>query len=230
MVFACKMAVFQGRRLVLDAVSGPAALSVGDDHLPYLVGESLSALRGDIPDGEETYQDGKIHNLGRAAAALDGLVLRAGETFSFWRQIGRTTRDRGYVEGRMVQEGCLIPAVGGGLCQLSTALYGAALAAGCDILERHPHSVVVPGSTAALTGHDATVAWNYVDLRFKSARPLTLTVSLEEGRLAVRFWAGDRARVRLAGPVHAATDGAERAIRSCDTCNQTACFRHEGRR
>ncbi len=102
-------------------------------------------------------------------------MIPVGQVFSFWRQVGRASRRRGFVTGRMLKEGCLVPAVGGGLCQLSNALYDAALQSGCEIVERHAHSRVVAGSAAA-AGRDATVAWNYVDLRFRTSAPLRMEV------------------------------------------------------
>ena len=77
---------------------------------------------------------------------------------------------RGFVKGRELREGCIIPNVGGGLCQVSNALYDAALQAGHEIVERHAHTQVIAGSLAE-QGRDATVFWNYVDLRFRSERP-----------------------------------------------------------
>ena len=71
------------------------------------------------------------------------------------------------------------------LPEAANALYDAALKAGCEIVERHGHSRIVPGS-AAVTGRDATIAWNYVDLRFKSAQTLMLRVQLERDALAAR--------------------------------------------
>ena len=93
--------------------------------------------------------------------------MPAHAVFSFWKQVGRTNRLKGYVAGRELREGCLIPSIGGGLCQLSNALYDAALQAGFEIVERHAHSQVIPGSLAE-AGANATVFWNYVDLRFRS--------------------------------------------------------------
>jgi vancomycin resistance protein YoaR len=102
---------------------------------------------------------GKVQNLRIAAAAIDGLVVQPGETFSFWRAAGRATRARGYVIGRELRQGCMIPTVGGGLCQLTNALSRVAHQAGLEIVERHSHShqpegFFIDGAT------DATVFWN----------------------------------------------------------------------
>src|SRR5205814_4627950 len=94
---------------------------------------------------EHALTAGKIHNLRLALRAIDGVEVKPGEVFSFWKQVGRTTRRRGFVEGRELREGCLVRSVGGGLCQLSNGLYEAALDAGLEIIERHAHSRIVPG-------------------------------------------------------------------------------------
>jgi len=62
--------------------------------------------------------------------------------------VGARRALRGFVAGRELREGCVIPSLGGGLCQLSNALYDAALKAGVEIVERHAHSQVIPASLA----------------------------------------------------------------------------------
>ena len=161
----------------------------------------------------------------RALRDLHRLHLPAGEVFSFWRQIGRATRRRGYETGRMLQQGCLVPAIGGGLCQLSNALYDAALQSGCEIVERHAHSRIVPGSRAA-EGRDATVAWNYIDLRFRARRPLLIEAKLEREALVLRFF-GQVGSPMRAGATPAPVSHARPEARSCATCADTACHRHE---
>jgi len=186
-VFAGKAALLQLRRGVQDL--GGRQRRLARDGRPSsadAVASSRTPLWSDTRPAELGHQLGKVHNLQRAVRMLDGTVIPAGETFSFWRQVGRASRARGFVGGRMLQQGCMVPAIGGGLCQLSNALYDAALQAGCVIVERHAHSRVVPGS-AAMNGRDATVAWNYVDLRFRPVQALQLSVRLTADELVVRL-------------------------------------------
>ena len=91
---------------------------------------------------------GKVHNLRLAVKKLDGLEISGGEVFSFWKNVGQASRLKGFVVGRELREGCIIPNVGGGLCQISNALYDAALKANFEIVERHAHSQIVEGSLA----------------------------------------------------------------------------------
>jgi len=187
-LFAAKMAVFQVRRGLVDLVAAPPRLERAVVDFPETVAEARSPLVSPDYSGRPEHQAGKIANLRVACAALDGLRLAPGAVFSFWRHVGRPTRARGYVEGRMLQGGSLSPAVGGGLCQLSTALYEVALQASLTILERHAHSRIVPGPNAARAGRDATVAWNYVDLRFASPdRALRLGAVVTADDLVVSF-------------------------------------------
>jgi vancomycin resistance protein YoaR len=132
-----------------------------------------------------------VQNLRVAAARLDGKVIAAGESFSFWRLVGPPRRRRNFTVGRELREGCMVATIGGGLCQLSNALHLAALDAGFEIVERHPHTRAVPGSIAA-AGRDAAVFWNYKDLRFRSAQPFVVDAGLTDTQLIVRL--------RAAGP------------------------------
>jgi hypothetical protein len=228
-VFAAKAAGLRLKRALQDIANGPPRLRRGEaDGFTAPAGAATSALWSDESLAERRFQIGKVENLRIACRALDGLVIPAGQTFSVWRQLGPPIRARGYVEGRMLREGCVIPAVGGGLCQLSNALYQAALAAGCRILERHPHSRLVPGSAAAF-GRDATVAWNYVDLRFAPDRDLRLTARLSRSELRIELTARDALAPTPAAPVE--PPPLERgSAESCGACGESGCFRHQAER
>ena len=165
---------------------------------------------------------GKVHNLRIALRAIDGIEVPAGEIFSFWKQVGRPSRARGFVAGRELREGCLIASPGGGLCQLSNALYEAALRAGFEIVERHAHSRVVPGSRAAL-GRDATVFWNYVDLRLRATQAFRIEARLTSEALVVTFRAaapGAGAPLAPSGAVDIAS------AHDCVSCGESACRRN----
>ena len=225
MVFRAKVMVHRTRRLVADLVSGPRRWGKSDRCRDWTaLAEHRTRLYCDERPEESSYELGKIQNLRRATALLDRVVIPAGEVFSFWKQIGLASRRRGFATGRMLQQGCLVPSTGGGLCQLSNALCSAALDAGCEIVERHAHSRIVAGSASA-SGQDATVAWNYVDLRFRSTTPMQIEARLSRDDLIIGLRGPAAARspavVRDNGP-------APRAVaRSCATCGETGCFRHE---
>jgi vancomycin resistance protein VanW len=163
-------------RLRRAALPADAILLAADEHRLY----TLTDPR------ERALEMGKVQNLRIATAAVDGLVLEPGEIFSFWRAAGRTSRAKGYVVGRELRLGCMIPSVGGGICQLTNALSRVAHGAGMEIVERHSHSVHPEGFFID-AATDATVFWNYIDFRFRSPRRVRIGAGLTETTLAVRL-------------------------------------------
>lgn len=197
-----------------------------------LLGESVSQLWSSLSDDETSLVAGKVQNLRVAAARLNGHVVHGGVTFSFWKAVGRPVKMRGYVQGRELREGCMISNIGGGLCQLSNALYSAALDAGMEIIERHPHSQIVPGSLAE-RGRDATVFWNYIDLRFRSRDTFVIDANLTSDQLVVRL----RGHAQAAHTPHAKAEKARPAALpitlisglqpdDCARCEQHDCVQH----
>lgn len=192
-----------------------------------IIGQSVTRLWTDGDDAEKHLVAGKVHNLRIAIRRLNGVEIPADGLFSFWAQLGRPGRWRGYVAGRELREGCIIPTVGGGLCQLSNALYDAALSAGFEIIERHAHTQVVPGSLAEVA-RDATVFWNYVDLRFRSTWPYRIEANMDANLLTVRFRGSvSPSKRRVPTPERKAiTHAVAAAPQSCMTCNVRDCFRY----
>lgn len=115
-------------------------------------------------------QKNKITNLTLAASALDGVVVRPGETFSFWRAVGNPTARRGYIPGMLISNGQVLEGIGGGLCQMANLLYWMALHTPLTITERHRHSLdLFPDSGRVLPfGSGATLFYNYMDLAWKN--------------------------------------------------------------
>lgn len=169
---------------------------------------------------------GKLQNLRQALKRLDGIELAPEACFGFWKQVGRATRRRGYAVGRELREGCLIPAVGGGLCQLSNALYDTAVRAGLSVLERHRHSRVLPGSLAE-QDRDATVFWNYLDLRLCAPFAWRLEAEMDAQRLRLRI-RGHRDPATVSWPMAVAPRTAPVRSNDCGSCGQHECHRHTG--
>jgi vancomycin resistance protein VanW len=154
----------------------------------------------DYPEPWYSLQQNKIANLVIAVKAIDGLTISPSESFSFWRLLGRTSRRKGYLPGMTIVDGRLAVATGGGLCQLSNALYWVALHLGCTISERHRHSFdCFPDSYRSVPfGAGATVNYNYVDLRFRNESDETYRIRawLDEEYLHVEAFADRRPRYR----------------------------------
>lgn len=116
---------------------------------------------------------GRRENIRLAAEAVDGTVIQPGEEFSFNEIVGNSSAERGYREAAVIRNGEVALGSGGGICQVSTAIYIAAVKADLEIAERHPHSV--PSDYAPI-GLDATIVYDQFDLRIKNntAHPITI--------------------------------------------------------
>jgi hypothetical protein len=189
-----------------------------------IIAESKTPLWTEAGEAEKVLLAGKVHNLRLALRQLNGIVIPTNQTFSFWAQIGRASRLKGYVAGRELREGCIIPNIGGGLCQLSNALYDAALKAGFEIIERHAHTLVVRGSLAE-KGRDATVFWNYVDLRFKSSQSFCIEAKMDADNLIVRFKSEQQAKPKQIPVRLKKNSETKQEPQSCVTCGVNECFR-----
>ncbi|HSS22411.1 MAG TPA: VanW family protein [Pyrinomonadaceae bacterium] len=229
LLFRSKALAFQVKRAARGiTASDPRRHPVSDALIDAnIIAESRTPLWNDADGSERVLTLGKIHNLRLAIQRLHGVEVPRGSVFSFWKQIGRTSRHKGYVAGRELREGCLVASIGGGLCQLSNALYDAALQAGCEIVERHAHSKVVPGSLAEIQ-RDATVFWNYVDLRFLHADDFRIEAELTAESLVVRFRARTIRRRPVVININARRSKPITEINSCTSCDATECFRHVG--
>ena len=106
-------------------------------------------------------ESGKRHNVRLAATAFHGVAITPDAPLSFWRTLGPATAARGFQWGMELRSGCAVPAIGGGLCLLSNALFALAVELGWSILERHGHSMALGDAKA----FDATIAFPHVDLR-----------------------------------------------------------------
>lgn len=227
-LFRLKTAAFQLRRCWKNSTGQrPRRFSRGAlDETCAVLAEVRSGLFSGTAPSEFALQAGKVQNLRVAARALHGLAIPAQGLWSFWAHVPRPTPRRGFAKGRELREGCVVPSIGGGLCQLSNALYDAARRANFAIVERHAHSRRLLGS-AAIAGRDATVFWNYVDLRFRAPAPVQLEVILTAEELVVRFRGVGKTARDSAQPPHSPEPASmEEEIESCETCGVTTCFRH----
>ncbi|MGE5396625.1 MAG: VanW family protein [Chitinophagales bacterium] len=138
------------------------------DKLQFHFIDHRSVLVRRLGDSDPILQLNKITNLKIAAKKLNGILIRPGETFSFWRLVGKTSRTKGYLDGLCLLQGKAIPGTGGGLCQLSNLIYWMVLHTPLTVIERHRHSFdPFPDSDRVIPfGTGATVFYNYVDLQF----------------------------------------------------------------
>ena len=124
-------------------------------------------------------EENRLHNISLAIEAINGIILNPGEVFSFNAAVGPTSEDRGYLEAIIYVNGQEVDGCGGGICQLSSTIYGAALDANMTIVERHPHDG--PQVHYVPAGMDATVAYGSLDLKIQSNydNPVKITCRLD---------------------------------------------------
>lgn len=127
-------------------------------------------------------------NIQNAVKRLNNVVIPDGETFSFNQVVGKRTVLAGYEEAKVVQGDEFVDGLGGGICQVSSTIFQAALRANLDITVRACHSLEI---SYVPLGGDATVQWNSQDFQFKnnSGSDIRLKVNAENGRLVCSIYA-----------------------------------------
>lgn len=150
------------------------------EDLPFTCKKHQSLLRRKLGNSDPQLQENKVINLGIAGPTIDGILIRPGETLSFWNRVGQTTAEKGYLEGMQLSRGEVVRGIGGGLCQLANLIYWMALHTPLEVAERHHHSFdPFPDENRVLPfGSGAGVFFNYVDLRLFNPTDLTFQVRI----------------------------------------------------
>lgn len=141
------------------------------ERLPAVVFSTGGNMIKRGPGIDERLQQNKADNIRLACSKIDGLVMEPGETFSFWRQVGKTSKRNGFSEGRVLINGRLVAGVGGGLCNLANTLNQLALHSPLTITEMHHHSDALapdPGNKHVPYSAGTSVNYNFIDLRFRN--------------------------------------------------------------
>lgn len=163
--------------------------------LPELLFETKSQLYNSETGFDMKYQENKVFNLKLAASGLNGLMIRPGETFSFWQAIRGADWEEPYRDGLVVLNGELTTAPGGGLCQISNLLLWLFLHTPMTILERHGHKsreFPVPDDGTPL-GVDAAISEGWLDLKVKneSTSPYQIFIDFDEQHMSGRIVTDD---------------------------------------
>jgi len=156
-----------------------------------LIGRGISNFAGSIPN--------RIFNVNLTASKINGVLIPAGEIFSFNKTVGDITAATGFKQAYVIKEGRTVLDDGGGVCQDSTTLFRAVLDAGLPVVQRTTHAYRVGYYEQGFPpGLDATIFYPSVDFQFKNDTPsniliqaytvgLTLFVDLygtDDGRIA----------------------------------------------
>jgi len=195
---------------VEDAVQRWQAAALGEEVViplvitqPEYTAEMLqSLLFRDVLGAQMTYYSGstseRVNNIRLAASKIDGMILLPGESFSYNEAVGQRTQEAGFQYADAYSDGQVVPELGGGICQVSSTLYSAALYARLKILSRTNHYFKVGYLDY---GMDATVSWGQPDFKFRNDRELPIKLAAylneDENALVIEIWGTDFDGIRV---------------------------------
>jgi len=139
----------------------------------------------------------RVHNIGVGAKWLNGMLIAPGEEFSLVKALGEIDGEHGYRQELVIKGDKTIPEYGGGLCQIGTTVFRAALASGLPITERRNHSYRVVYYEPA--GMDATIYNPWPDLKFinDTGKYVLMQTRIEGTKLYFDFWGTKDGRVAM---------------------------------
>lgn len=181
-------------RVIGDNISGEKVLNFEGDviALEYKK-EDLALIDTKLSSYTTVYStgSGRSRNVELGAQRSNAVVF-PGESFSLNEVLLERTKQNGYKEAPEYRNGQVVQGVGGGICQVSTTMYGAMLRAGLLPTERHPHSMTV---NYAPIGLDSAIAGNVLDLKFENTLtyPVYINAYTSGGKLTIEFWSNSKA-------------------------------------
>jgi vancomycin resistance protein YoaR len=179
-------------KVVKPAITNENVNNLG---IQELIGEGTSRFAGSI--------ENRLFNIQLAANRLNGILIAPDEVFSFNKALGDVSKLTGYKQAYVIENGRTVLGDGGGVCQVSTTLFRAALAAGLPIVERSPHAYRVSYyEQDSGPGIDAAVYIPSVDLKFKN----------DTGKHILIQTYYDSANKQLTFDLYGASDGREVSI------------------
>ena len=156
------------------------AETIDEKQLPYTLFETDCALYNGNTGFDIVYQENKVFNLKLAAKTLNGLLVKPGETFSFWRCVRHADRHIPYKNGLKMLNGKLTTAPGGGLCQMSNLLFWMFLHMPLAVTERVGHDVkeFPEQNSGVIKGVDATISEGWIDVKARNDTDCTYQISV----------------------------------------------------
>ena len=152
------------------------ASTKSEEPLPFCIYKHNSLIRRRLGNVNMQLQENKAVNLGIAAPKIDKVLIRPGETFSFWHLVGKTSAKKGYKEGLTISSDKTQPGLGGGMCQMTNLIHWMILHSDLDIVVHHHHDRfdLFPDFKRTIPfGTGTSIMYNYLDYRFKNNTKLT---------------------------------------------------------
>lgn len=180
--------------LIISVVADNSAEQIDNFGISEIIGTGHSNFAGSPKN--------RRHNIAIGAAAVNGLLIKPGEEFSLVKALGDVDKESGYLPELVIKENRTIPEYGGGLCQIGTTLFRAAIGSGLPVTSRRSHSYRVTYYEPA--GTDAAVYIPQPDVRFlnDSDNYILIQVRIEKDDLYFDFWGiKDGRKIDIGKPV-----------------------------
>ncbi len=172
--FTYKISVLKCRTIkrIKNVLSGQRfAKKKSDERLPVEIYKHSSLIRRTLGNVDKELQDNKAVNLSIAAPKVDGIIIKPGEVFSFWKLVGATTKGKGYKDGLTISNAQTSRGIGGGMCQFTNLIHWMVLHSPLEIVEHHHHDGfdLFPDFNRKVPfGTGTSIVYNYLDYRFKN--------------------------------------------------------------
>lgn len=137
--------------------------------LPIKIYEHKSLIRRRLGNVDMNLQENKANNLRLASNKINGIVIKPGETFSFWKLVGSCTKHKGYKVGLIIKSGDINKGIGGGMCQFTNLIHWLVLHSPLTITEHHHHNQLdmFPDYGRQVPfGTGTSIMYNYLDYQF----------------------------------------------------------------
>lgn len=135
----------------------------------------------------------RTNNLIIASNAINGTIVKPGETFSFNNVVGPRTAARGYKSAPVFSGSGVEDGIGGGICQVASTMFNCALLSNVGIVERHQHSQRV---SYVPLGRDAAIYGTVEDLKWKNTTnyPIRIVMTVKDGTITCSFYTSVKAK------------------------------------
>lgn len=157
------------------------AKEFSEEKLPFLIYSNKSLIRRKLGNVEPELQENKAVNLSLAAPKVNGILIKPGETFSFWHLVGNCREKDGYKIGLTISGGETTKGIGGGMCQFTNLIHWLVLHTPLEITEHHHHDGIdlFPDYGRQIPfGTGTSIVYNYLDYRFKNNTDITFQINI----------------------------------------------------
>ena len=165
---------------------------------PIITTEQVKSINTVLGQFSTSFNDhsSRGSNIHVAGKSTSDILIMPGDTFSYNKATGARTWSNGYKTAKVIVGGRYVNGEGGGVCQVSTTIYNAALISGLEIQEVHNHTYP---SHYVPKGRDAAVSYGYIDFKFKNnfAHPIYIKNIVSNGAITSKIYGCNQDREKL---------------------------------